>query len=144
MLFVERLNSQPATYDEVLGLRCYPDLVSIQLRERGSDVLLDVDVQGAEQVRRACPDAVTIFVLAPSFDVLERRLKDRSSDKPENIEMRLKAARREVDRFKDYDYLIVNDDADRSAELLRSIVLAERARPSMMEAQIRPIVDSFK
>ncbi len=114
------------------------------MRERGSDVLLDVDVQGAEQVRRACPDAVTIFVLTPSFAVLERRLKDRSSDRAEDIEMRLKTAQREVDRYTDYDYLIINDDVDRSAELLRSIVLAERARPSLMEDQIRPIVDSFK
>jgi guanylate kinase len=83
-------------------------------------------------------------VLAPSYTVLERRLINRSSDRPENIEVRLNAAKREVDRYTDYDYLVVNDDVDRSTELLRSIVLAERARPSLMEAQIRPIVDSFK
>ncbi len=114
------------------------------IRARGNDVLLDVDVQGADQVRKACPEAITVFVLAPSFAVLEQRLKNRSSDRREAIEARLKAARREVSRYPDYDYVIINDDIDRCTKTLRSIVLAERARRRLMESRIGPIVESFK
>ncbi len=83
-------------------------------------------------------------MLPPSFAVLEQRLRTRSSERPEAIATRLEAARREVGRYPDYNYVIINDDLDRSTELLRSIVLVERARPSLMGSRIRLIVDSFK
>lgn len=111
---------------------------------RGVDILLDVDVQGAAQVRRAVPDSVLIFVLPPSFAALEERLRGRRQDDPEAIEKRLAAARREVASYKDYDYLIVNENLARSAAVLEAIVLAERARREKMEDLVRPILDSFK
>jgi guanylate kinase len=114
------------------------------IRSSGNDVLLDVDVQGADQVREACPEAITVFVLAPSFEILEERLRSRSSDPPEVIETRLKAAKKEVDHYQDYDYVLINEDIDRSTETLRSIVLAERAKRPLMESRIGPIVESFK
>jgi guanylate kinase len=111
---------------------------------RGLDMVLDIDVQGAGQVKQAKPDAVLIFILPPSFEVLEQRLRDRRQDEGADIERRLAVARREVSQYKNYDYAVVNDEIDRSAGLLRSIVLAERARRERMERIVGPILDSFK
>jgi guanylate kinase len=112
--------------------------------DQGRDVILDVDVQGADQVRRGKHDAVTVFMLPPSFQVLEQRLRGRRSDDPEHIEVRLAAARKEIDRYREYDYVIVNEDINRSAELLRSIILAERVRPRLIQEIIRPIFETFR
>ena len=111
---------------------------------RGLDVVLDIDVQGAAQVKQAMPEAVLIFILPPSMDVLEQRLRDRRQNEGADIERRLKVARREVSQYQNYDYAVVNDDIGRCAGLLRSIVLAERARRQRMEPIVRPILDSFK
>ena len=111
---------------------------------QGRDVMLDVDVQGADQVRRAKHDAVSVFMLPPSFQVLEQRLRGRRSDDPEHIEVRLAAARKEIDRCREYDYVIVNEDIDCSAELLRSIILAERIRPRLIQKVLGPIFESFR
>jgi guanylate kinase len=114
------------------------------VRARGDDILLDVDVQGAEQVRNREPEAVTMFVMPPSFRVLEERLRGRKQDSPEVIEGRLAGARKEIDRYRDYHYVLVNDDIEETAALLRAIVLAERARPRLLENRLRPIVASFR
>jgi guanylate kinase len=111
---------------------------------RGVDLVLDIDVQGAEQVKRAMPDAILIFILPPSFQVLEQRLRDRRQNHPEDIERRLAAARREVSHYTNYDYAVVNDEIERCAALLRSIVLAERAKRERMEPIVKGILDSFK
>ena len=115
-----------------------------RIRTGGQDILLDVDVQGADQVRKAEPEAVTMFVMPPSFQVLEERLRGRKQDSPEVIEGRLAGARREIDRYRDYHYVLVNDGIEETAELLKSIVLAERARPHLLEERLRPIVASFR
>ena len=115
-----------------------------RIRAGGQDILLDVDVQGADQVRKAEPEAVTMFVMPPSFQVLEERLRGRKQDSPEVIEGRLAGARREVDRYRDYHYVLVNDGIEETAELLKSIVLAERARPHLLEERLRPILESFR
>ncbi len=115
-----------------------------RIRESGQDILLDVDVQGAAQVRKAEPEAVTMFVMPPSFQALEERLRGRKQDSPEVIESRLAGARREMERYLDYHYVLVNDDIERTAELLKAIVLAERARPHLLEARLRPILESFR
>ena len=115
-----------------------------RIRTGGQDILLDVDVQGADQVRKAEPEAVTMFVMPPSFQVLEERLRGRKQDSPEVIEGRLAGARREIDRYRDYHYVLVNDGIEETAELLKSIVLAERARPHLLEERLRPILESFR
>ena len=115
-----------------------------RIRAMGQDLLLDVDVQGADQVRKAEPEAVTMFVMPPSFQVLEERLCGRKQDSPEVIEGRLAGARREIDRYRDYHYVLVNDRIEETAELLKSIVLAERARPHLLEERLRPILESFR
>jgi guanylate kinase len=103
-----------------------------------------VDVQGAAQVRKAEPEAVTLFVMPPSFAALEERLRGRNQDSPEEIRERLAGARREVERYRDYHYVLINDEVDETTELLKAIVLAERSRPRLLEGRLRPILDSFR
>ncbi len=97
------------------------------LRE-GRDVLLDIDTQGAAQLRARYPDAVLVFVVAPSLGELEQRLRERRSDSEREITRRLQRAREEVMLWKRYDYLIVNRDVKEAMEQLESIIQAERCR----------------
>jgi guanylate kinase len=113
-------------------------------RECGRDLILDIDVQGAGQLKRKLPDAVTIFILPPSREVLESRLRNRSSDPDEVIARRLRDASREVRNYESYDYVLVNDRLEESFETLRSIVRAERCRKQRVERRIQPILDSFE
>jgi len=101
-----------------------------EAKERGNDLLLDIDVQGAAQIKRKLPEAVSIFVLPPDLKSLERRLKNRGTDRPEVIERRLDTARREIENYSKYDYILVNDRLDDATDELRAIVLSERLRRS--------------
>ena len=94
----------------------------------GIDLVLVIDVQGASQIRARVPDAIGVFVLPPSFEVLERRLRERCQDSDGAIAQRLRTARREVTAIDQYQYVIVNDDLERCASELVAIVQAERAR----------------
>jgi len=94
--------------------------------ERGHDLLLDIDVQGAAQVKEKLPDAVSIFILPPDRDRLEWRLRHRGLDREEVIRRRLDTARREIENYSRYDYILVNDQLEQSADELRAIVLSER------------------
>lgn len=114
-----------------------------QARAADKDLVLDIDVQGARQLKRKIPDAVSVFILAPSRESLEERLKSRGEDAPEVIERRLRAAAQEIRNWDQYDYVLVNDDLDESVATLSGIVRAERVRRSRVEEQIRPILDSF-
>ena len=109
----------------------------------GRDLVLVIDVQGARQVRSHGANAIGIFVLPPSFEALERRLRGRSKDSEEAIRKRLATARREVRAVAEYEYVIVNDELDTCVDRLRSIVLAERARPRVMAPAVTRIVGSF-
>ncbi len=108
------------------------------------DVLLDIDVQGARQLKESIPDAVSIFVLAPSRGVLEERLRKRSEDSEVVIQKRLKKAVDEIRNFERYDYVLVNDELDRSTETLASILTAERVRRVRVEPVVRSILASFE
>lgn len=110
----------------------------------GRDLVLVIDVQGARQVRERGFYTVGIFVLPPSFEVLEERLRRRSKDSEEAIRRRLDVARREVDAVVDYDYVVINDDVDAAVNRLRCIVQAERARWRCMERQAADIVGTFR
>ncbi len=113
-------------------------------RLAGEDLVLDIDVQGAAQLRKGLPDAVTIFVLAPSRSILEKRLRLRSEDPDEVIARRLHEAAVEIRNYDRYDYVVINDDLDRSAQTLAGIVLAERARRIRILDQILPILETFE
>jgi guanylate kinase len=111
---------------------------------KGRDLVLTIDVQGARQVRRRMPEAVAIFVLPPSYEVLESRLRGRNKDPETAIARRLATARNEVDAVEEYDYVVVNDDLDRCVEEVKAIVVAERARLSRRGPVVTPIIGTFR
>ena len=96
--------------------------------ENACDLLLDIDVQGAAQIKSKLPDAVSIFILPPTRVELERRLRERGQDSEEKIQRRLKGARREIENYEKYDYILVNDRLEESVDALEAILLSERFR----------------
>ncbi len=110
----------------------------------GKDLVLDIDVQGAAQLKKSIPDAVTIFVLAPSRQILEHRLRYRGEDSDQVIARRLADAVREISNYSLYDYVLINENIDESAKILASIVRAERVRRTRIEDKIRPILKTFE
>ena len=109
----------------------------------GRDLVLVIDVQGARQVRTRCPGTVGVFVLPPSFGVLERRLRGRSADTEDAMQRRLQTARDEVAAFMEYDYVVVNDELEACVDRMRAIVLAERARLRSARGMAENIVKTF-
>jgi len=114
-----------------------------EARAAGQDLVLDIDVQGARQLKSKIPEAVTIFVLAPSREILEQRLRARGEDPDEVIERRLGEAAEEIGNYTAYDYVLVNQDLALSDATLSAIVHAERVRRERMEGRIRPILATF-
>ena len=112
-------------------------------RDEQKDLVLDIDVQGAGQLKKRIPDAVSIFILPPSREVLEQRLRARSQDKEDVIQRRLADAAREIGNYNLYDYVLVNNDLDLAAETLKAIVRAERVKRVRVEEKIRPILATF-
>ena len=94
--------------------------------EKGHDLLLDIDVQGAAQIKQKLPEAVSIFVLPPDRKTLDWRLRKRGEDSDEVIDRRLDAARREIENYDKYDYILINDKLEESSDSLQAIVLSER------------------
>ena len=112
-------------------------------QEAGQDILLDIDVQGHQQVRQRLPEAVSVFILPPSFPELSRRLRDRHSDAPEAIERRLQTARKEIAHWAEYDYLVVNDRLQDATQALRAIVRAARFRRPSQAGRVEKIIGTF-
>jgi len=112
--------------------------------EKGIDVLLDIDVQGAEQVVERCPDAHSIFVLPPSYEALEARLRSRALDDDRTIARRLAVSLGEVRRYDRYRYVIINDDARRASDALAAIILEKRHRRERMQARVQEILRDFQ
>ena len=92
----------------------------------GGEIILEVDVNGAANVRKNCPDNFSVFIAPPSFEVLRNRLINRRTETAEVIEKRLAQAKNELDRAKEYDYIVVNDDLDVAVDELKNIILSER------------------
>jgi guanylate kinase len=126
-----------------------------------NDLLLDIDVQGAGQIREKIPEAVSIFILPPNRSELEKRLRERGQNREDDIQRRLDDARREIENYEKYDYILVNDRLDESVEGLKAIVLSERLRRSGQEdrclsagaemyrlknirERVQPILQSFR
>jgi guanylate kinase len=109
----------------------------------GVDLVLDIDVQGARQLKDGIPAAVSIFILAPSREVLEQRLRARSQDSEPVIRRRLLEAAVEIRNYSQYDYVLVNREVEASVDTLKSIVKATRSRRDRMEREIRPILETF-
>lgn len=112
-------------HGNLYGTRAQP---LAQALSAGLDILLDIDTQGARQLRTRYPEAVSIFIVAPSLALLEQRLRERKSDGPQEIARRMRRAREEIAAWREYDYLIVNRDVKEAVEELASVILAERCR----------------
>ena len=106
-----------------------PRLFVDQAMERGQDVLLDIEIQGAEQVRQKRPDAVRIYVATPSWEELERRLIGRGTEDMEKVRSRLARGKEEFAAAKDFDYFVINDTVEHAVEEIRAIMTAEHCRP---------------
>jgi guanylate kinase len=116
--------------------------VEKELKER-RDIILEIDVQGAESVRKLVPGAVGVFILPPSFEILRERLVARGSERASDLALRLGNARHEVECYREFDYVIINDDAERAAAQLAAIVYAERARRARQEQVAEEVLASF-
>jgi guanylate kinase len=111
----------------------------------GIDIVLEVDVQGAASVRQLLLlDSVSIFILPPSYEVLRQRLIARGTDTPEELEVRLRNAPDELRQYSSFDYVIINDEVERAAAQLASIIYAERARCVRQEGLVREVIEKFK
>lgn len=109
----------------------------------GHDIILEIDVQGAAAVRAALDSVVSIFILPPSFEALRARLTARMTERSEELELRLRNARGEVEQYKDFDYIVLNDEVERAATQLAAIVHAERARRARQERVARRVLATF-
>ena len=117
--------------------------IAEQLKQ-GQDILLEIDWQGAQQVRKLMPGTVSAFILPPSLEVLEQRLSGRSQDSTEVIARRLAAVREEIGHVQEFDYVIINDDFDRAALDLRSIIRAERLKRPRQLARHTDLINRMK
>ena len=109
----------------------------------GRDVVLEIDVQGARAIRTTMESVVSVFILPPSFEVLRERLTMRMTERQEELELRLANARGEVAEYRHFDYIILNDEVERAASQLASIVWAERARRERQEWVARRVLQTF-
>ena len=107
----------------------------------GRDIIIEVDVNGAEQIRRKLPEAVTVFIMPPSFAELKRRLVGRGTESEELIEKRLRSALDEIRRAEEYDYIIVNDDAAAASQSLMSVIKACRLKTERQKNIINEVLE---
>jgi guanylate kinase len=132
-------------YAQVFGKHWYgtPRKWVDEARDRGLNLVLEIDVQGAGQVKKQLPEALAVFIVPPSRQSVEQRLRARGQDSEEAIGRRLERARQEMSCWTQYDFVVVNDDLDRASEHLRAIVLASRCRRSVSDQRVRKILDTF-
>ena len=111
-------------YDQLYGTS-----ISSMNRElsSGKDLLMDLDIQGAEEIERRFPESLSIFILPPSMEILKERLKRRSTNDKVNVDLRMKKAVEEIQRCRDYDFIIVNDDLNEATREIEAIIIAQRA-----------------
>jgi guanylate kinase len=132
-------------YAQVFGKHWYgtPRKSVDEALAKGLNLVLEIDVQGAEQVKRKLPEALAVFIVPPSRQSVEERLRARGQDSEEAIARRLNRARQEMSCWTHYDFVVVNDDLDRAGDDLRSIVLASRCSRANNEARMLKILDTF-
>ncbi len=111
--------------------------------ESGRDIILEIDVQGADSIRRKMPEAVSIFILPPSFEVLRRRLIARQTESDADLQLRLENAQSEVRFYRRFDYVVINKEKDKAVENLKSIISAERMRSVRQIVDVESIINTF-
>lgn len=115
-----------------------------EYRQNGFDVVLTIDVQGARQARQAFPDAISVFILPPTFDAMVARLNFRGANRADDLELRLLNARQEIAECNQFDYIVINDDLDRAVTELVSIITAERCRRDRRAPLVDRILKTFE
>jgi guanylate kinase len=132
-------------YAQVFGKNWYgtPKKWLDAATQQGLDLVLEIDVQGALQVRRKLPGSVAVFVLPPSRQDLERRIRARGQDSEDEIERRLDRAREEMLSYSSYDFAVINDNLERAGHEIQAIALGSRCRVTRNEERIREILKSF-
>ena len=115
-----------------------------RIMDAGRDVILEIDVQGAESVMNLVPDAVSIFILPPSYETLRARLTARATEGSDDLEIRLRNSHSEVARFNLFKYVVINDEVHTAAGKLASVIIAERQRRDRQSESIQGILDSFE
>jgi guanylate kinase len=132
-------------YAQVFGKNWYgtPRRWLDEAMARQKDLVLEIDVQGALQVKQKLPDAIAIFVLAPSREDIEKRIRGRGQDSEDEIRRRLERARQEMLTYGKYDYAVINDDLDRAGAEVQAIAIASRCRVAERENRIHEILKSF-
>ena len=133
-------NEEFGEWAEVHGNRYGTSVDSLKKRQcSGTDVILDIDEQGARQLRTHFPNSISVFVIPPSWSELEERLRSRRTDSEDEILKRLKNAREELKHIESYDYLLINDDFDHAVSLLQSIIDAERCKRERVLPQVKSL-----
>ena len=132
-------------YAQVFGKNWYgtPRKALDEALEQKKDLVLEIDVQGALQVKRKLPGAIAVFVIPPSRDDLERRIRERGQDSEDEIRRRLDRARQEMLSYSSYDFAVVNDDLERAGREVQAIALGSRCRVARTEEHILEILKSF-
>ncbi len=132
-------------YAQVFGKHWYgtPRKWLDQARAQKKDLVLEIDVQGALQVKRKVPDAMAVFVLPPSRAELEKRIRARGQDSEEEIQRRLERARQEMLSYSSYDFAIINDNLERAGQEAQAIAVGSRCQVARNEERIREILKSF-
>ncbi len=132
-------------YAQVFGKNWYgtPRKWLDEAMARRNDLVLEIDVQGALQVKQKLRDAIAIFVLAPSREDIEKRIRERGQDSEDEIRRRLERARQEMLTYRSYDYAVINDDLDRAGAEVQAIAIASRCHVAQREERIREILKSF-
>lgn len=133
MIAADKLLEWADVYGNYYGTPVEPVMKAVN---RGQDVILEIDVQGALQVKDKCPSCVLIFLIPPSRSVLEQRLRNRATDSPGEIELRLQWAEGEIAQVPRYDYLVINDELGEAARTVAAIITAERCRPALLDMEL--------
>ncbi|HNS06007.1 MAG TPA: guanylate kinase, partial [Candidatus Saccharicenans sp.] len=119
-------------------------LAEIENKSKNKDLILDIDVQGARQIKARLAEANLIFVVPPSFSELEKRLRERKTDSPQAITLRLENARQEILQSDFFDYLVINGELGKAVEELRSIIIAYRCQFKVRQKEFQEILKSFR
>lgn len=133
-----------AEFAQVHGNYYGTSRAELAAKGKGRDVLLDIDVQGADQIRRSLPEAVLVFILPPSYTVLRRRLQDRGSDSEEVIARRLANAHDEIRRYAHFDYVVINDDLGQASAELEAVIRGTRCRTEWRRERVEDILRGFQ
>lgn len=137
-------NNEFLEWADVHGYRYGTSKQMLQEAEKErKDVVLDVDVQGAASVRKVLPESITIFIMPPSYESLRERLIQRGTDNDEQIEQRLENAREEIQRYQEYDYIVINEELRTASENLCGIVRSRRCKRELLEDKIQDILKTF-